>query len=107
MMSRAVEFCRAQKRDIVVLPEILHELGYELLGRKTTESTILGRDDDVEPAVRIGDLSADLHAAENRTGGYGGYPESFADILSGEVVAPLRGKVGHEFGSVSHKSILA
>jgi hypothetical protein len=107
MMSRAVEFCRAQECDVVVLAEVLHELGHELLGRKTTEPAILRGDNDVEPTVRISNLSADLHSAENRTGGYCGYSEGFADVISREVIPPFGGEIGQKFGGVSHNSLTA
>jgi hypothetical protein len=105
MVSRAVEFCRAQQRDIVVLAEVLHEVWHELLGRQATEPSILGGNNDVESTVRISDFSTRLHAAENRTCGYRGYSEDFADILSREVMQPSRGEVGKKFGGVSHDSI--
>jgi hypothetical protein len=80
MVSRAMELCRAQECDVVVLAKVLHELGYELLGWKATEPAILRGNNDVESTVRVSNLPAILHTSENCTGGYRGDSEGLPGV---------------------------
>src|SRR5204862_425245 len=66
LVSRAMQFCCTQERDVVGLAQYPHQLGDELLGGKATQPSVLRRDDDVEAAVWIGDLPPPLEAAQCR-----------------------------------------
>jgi hypothetical protein len=62
------------------------KLGHELVGREAPQAPVLGGDDHVEAAVRIGDLALLLEATEDRAGRRDRATESADRVLRGEAV---------------------
>src|SRR5690606_25026174 len=68
--------------------QTLHQLRDELLGWQTAKRLVLSRDVQMEAAVRTGDLSFRLEAAESRTRGGVRDPERLRDLVGREQVPP-------------------
>jgi hypothetical protein len=64
MVSCAVELACTQQRDVVLLPEVVHELRHKLFRREAAEPAVLRRHDYVKAAMGVCDLAAALEPPE-------------------------------------------
>ena len=86
LMGSAVKLRGAQQGNVVLLADILHELGNKLLGWKAAQGAVLRRHHDIKPSLRGREFALVLEPKKSARNGAAVTTECRDDILGCEMV---------------------
>ena len=100
LMRRAVILCGRQQARVVPEVKPVHQRRNKLVGGKTPERAIFGRDEDVETPRWRSDERFLFETVQRELGGIGRNAQSRLGLARGKVIAPFLSKAADIFSGI-------